>query len=126
MKYPGTDIIQGVVTYGVHMTAFVSDPDASHGMKLWIPRRAAGKQTYGGMLDNTVAGGMATGEDPFECLIRESDEEASLPGKLVRQNATPHGTISYIYIRESRAGGETGMVSIFSVIVILYMDDLRN
>jgi hypothetical protein len=56
----------GVVTYGVHMTAYVRSPESSHGMKIWIPRRAAGKQTYGGMLDNTVAGGMATGEGPLE------------------------------------------------------------
>ena len=94
------------------MTAFVRDPAASHGMKLWIPRRAAGKQTYGGMLDNTVAGGLATGEEPFECLVRESDEEASLPEEVIRMNATLHGTITYIYIRGSQAGGETGMVSV--------------
>jgi hypothetical protein len=47
----------GVVTYGVHMTGFVRDDGASFGMKIWVPRRAKNKQTYGGMLDNTVAGG---------------------------------------------------------------------
>ena len=94
------------------MTAFVRDSTASHGIKFWIPRRAAGKQTYGGMLDNTVAGGLTAGEEPIECLVRESDEEASLPEKLVRENATSHGTITYIYIRGSQAGGETGMVRI--------------
>jgi hypothetical protein len=36
----------GIVTYGVHMTAFVRDESASYGLKLWIPRRAKGKQTY--------------------------------------------------------------------------------
>lgn len=36
----------GVVTYGVHMTAFVKDESASYGLKLWVPRRAKGKQTY--------------------------------------------------------------------------------
>jgi 8-oxo-dGTP pyrophosphatase MutT (NUDIX family) len=79
-------------------------------MKIWIPRRAAGKQTYGGMLDNTVAGGMATGEDVVECLIRESDEEASLPAEFVRENAKAAGTITYIYIRGEQAGGETGLI----------------
>jgi hypothetical protein len=47
----------GVVTYGVHMTAFVRDEGSSYGIKIWVPRRAKNKQTYGGMLDNTVAGG---------------------------------------------------------------------
>jgi hypothetical protein len=47
----------GVVTYGIHMTGFVRDEGSSHGIKIWVPRRAKSKQTYGGMLDNTVAGG---------------------------------------------------------------------
>jgi hypothetical protein len=48
----------GVVTYGVHMTGFVrgEGADGVKGMKIWVPRRATTK-TYGGMLDNTVAGG---------------------------------------------------------------------
>ncbi|KAH8602120.1 thiamine pyrophosphokinase-related protein-like protein [Bisporella sp. PMI_857] len=100
----------GVVTYGIHMTAFVRDEGASYGLKMWVPRRAKSKQTYSGMLDNTVAGGMATGEEPFECLVREADEEASLPADLVRGRATAHGTVTYIYVREQRAGGESGLV----------------
>jgi 8-oxo-dGTP pyrophosphatase MutT (NUDIX family) len=62
------------------------------------------------MLDNTVAGGMATGEEPFECLVREADEEASLPEQLVRQHAQPQGTLTYMYIRGGQAGGEEGMI----------------
>lgn len=62
------------------------------------------------MLDNTVAGGIATGEDPFESLVREADEEASLPEALVRERARHHGMVTYMYIRERRAGGESGMV----------------
>jgi 8-oxo-dGTP pyrophosphatase MutT (NUDIX family) len=100
----------GIVTYGVHMTAFVRSPESSFGMKLWIPRRASGKQTYGGMLDNTVAGGMATGEEPLACLVREAEEEASLPNDLVKRNSTSHGTITYIYIRTPKASGETGLI----------------
>lgn len=92
------------------MTAYVRSPDSSHGMKLWVPRRAKNKQTYGGMLDNTVAGGMATGEEPFECLVREADEEASLPEALVRGAVKAMGKVTYLYVREERAGGETGLV----------------
>jgi len=100
----------GVVTYGIHMTAYVRAKDEKHGIKIWVPRRAKTKSTYGGMLDNTVAGGIASGEDPWECLIRESEEEASLPEELVRAKAESKGTITYVYIREPRAGGESGLV----------------
>lgn len=97
----------GIVQYGVHMMAYVRSVD---GMKLWVPRRARNKQTYGGMLDNTIAGGISTGEEPLECLVREAAEEASLPEALVRSGAKPAGTVAYFYIRDSRAGGETGLL----------------
>lgn len=100
----------GIVTYGCHMTAYVKSKDAGEEMKIWVPRRAATKQTYGGMLDNTVAGGIATGESPFESLVRESAEEASLPEDLVRKGAKAVGTVTYFHIRDHRAGGETRML----------------
>lgn len=97
----------GLNTYGVHMTAYVQTSD---GMKIWVPRRSSNKQTYGGMLDNTVAGGLASGETVLECLIREAAEEASLPEALVRENAKACGTVSYFYIRDKNAGGEIGLM----------------
>lgn len=100
----------GVVSFGVHMTCFVRDPSASYGIKMWVPRRAEDKSTYGGMLDNTVAGGIAAGEDKFESLVREADEEASLPEELVRKNTKACGSITYIHVRDERAGGEVGLV----------------
>jgi 8-oxo-dGTP pyrophosphatase MutT (NUDIX family) len=100
----------GVVTYGIHMTCYAKSPESSHGIKIWVPRRAKTKSTYAGMLDNSVAGGVATGGEPLECLIRESDEEASLPEELVREKVKAQGTITYIYIREPRAGGESGLI----------------
>ena len=95
----------GVVTYGVHMTAFVRD---GHDMKIWVPKRSKTKQTYPSMMDNTVAGGLTTGEKPFKCLIREAEEEASLPEAAVRP-AKPCGTLTYFHVRDARAGGETGL-----------------
>ena len=95
----------GVVTYGVHLTAFVK---TSEGMKIWVPRRSETKQTYPGMMDNSVAGGLSTGEKPFECLIRESAEEASLPEEVACK-ATACGTLTYFHVRDARAGGETGL-----------------
>ncbi|KAL4821396.1 NUDIX hydrolase domain-like protein [Aspergillus spinulosporus] len=97
----------GIVAYGIHATAYVEDEE---GLKLWVPRRSKTKQTYPSMLDNTVAGGMSTGEKPFECLVREAMEEASLPEDVVRANATATGCVSYTYTRDSRAGGETDLV----------------
>lgn len=97
----------GVVTYGIHMTAYVKTPD---GIKIWVPRRAKTKQTYGGMLDNTVAGGISTGENPFECMVREAAEEASFSEELVRSSAKTCGAVSYCYLRDERAGGETGLL----------------
>ncbi|KAI4188113.1 MAG: hypothetical protein L6R41_002365 [Letrouitia leprolyta] len=96
----------GIVTYGVHMTTYVRTKD---GMKIWVPKRAKGK-TYGGLLDNTVAGGIATGEIPSDCIVREAAEEASFPEDLVRSCMKPCGTISYFSFRDERAGGEVGLL----------------
>ena len=100
----------GVTRYGVHLTAFVRDSNAPYGVKLWTPRRALDKSTFPGMLDNTAAGGLTTGEVPFECIIREADEEASLPEEVVRKDAKDAGTITYVYISEEKHVGEDGLV----------------
>ncbi|OPB39910.1 thiamine pyrophosphokinase [Trichoderma guizhouense] len=100
----------GTARYGVHMVAYVEDSTAPYGMKLWVPKRASNKSTFPGMLDNTVAGGLMTGEDPFECIIREADEEASLPDPLVRGTAEWVGNVTYIYITEAKYVGEDGYI----------------
>jgi 8-oxo-dGTP pyrophosphatase MutT (NUDIX family) len=102
----------GTTRYGVHMTAFVRrrDADSKYDFRIWVPKRSANKSTYPGMLDNTVAGGLMTNEDPFECIIREADEEASLPEHIVRARATETGTVTYIYITDERSGGDAGYI----------------
>lgn len=105
----------GIVTYGCHMTAYTmktkeGGEEGEKEMHLWVPRRAASKQTYGGMLDNTVAGGISTGESAFESLVREAQEEASLPEDVVRKGAKAVGTVTYFHIRDQRAGGETRLL----------------
>lgn len=101
----------GVVTYGVHLTAYQRVKIASQeAFKIWVPRRAKGKSTYPGMLDNTVAGGISVGESPLESLIREASEEASFPETLVRENAKAVGAVTYFHVRDERAGGETGLM----------------
>ncbi|KAI9801783.1 MAG: hypothetical protein M1825_003155 [Sarcosagium campestre] len=99
----------GVITYGVHMTVYVREP-SSKTLRIWVPRRSATKQTYPGMLDNSVAGGMGAGEVALKCLVREAQEEASLPESLVREHARACGAVTYFYVRDERAGGETGLL----------------
>jgi 8-oxo-dGTP pyrophosphatase MutT (NUDIX family) len=102
----------GTTRYGVHMTAFIrrNDGDSQYDFRIWVPKRAATKSTYPGMLDNTVAGGLMTNEDFFECMIREADEEASLPEKVIRERAREVGTVTYVYITDERSGGEPGYI----------------
>ena len=97
----------GIVTYGVQMLAYTEDPAGE--LKIWIARRAATKRTYPGMLDSTVGGSMCTGETPFECLVRESAEEACLKEDLIRSKAKSCGAISYICRTDERGGGELGL-----------------
>ncbi|KAG8759851.1 hypothetical protein FRC14_004812 [Serendipita sp. 396] len=81
----------GVVTYGVHLTMYTAD------YRVWVPRRAKTKQTFGGLLDNTVAGGIPRGYSPFESIVKECMEEASLEEGVVRPNIKPVGAVSYFY-----------------------------
>lgn len=97
----------GVVTYGVHMTCYRYVEGGQ--LRLWTPTRAMDKKTYPGMMDNTVAGGVATGEGAMECLVREAAEEASLSETIVREKAKAVGTVTYFHVRDHRAGGETGL-----------------
>lgn len=60
------------------------------------------------MLDTSVGGELSTGETPWSCLIRESEEEALLGEALVR-SAKEAGTVSYFYISGDRSDGETGL-----------------
>jgi 8-oxo-dGTP pyrophosphatase MutT (NUDIX family) len=100
----------GCMRYGVHMTAYTAAPQARHGIKIWVAKRAADKSSYPGMLDNTAAGGFMTGEDFFECMVREADEEAALPEVVMRERAKMVGTVSYLFVTDERAGGEPGWI----------------
>lgn len=97
----------GIPTFGIHLTAYVEGKD---GIQIWVPRRAKDKTTYPGMLDNTVAGGMAFGEEPLGSIIREATEEASFPEDVVRHGIKAAGTVSYFYIQDPREGEESGLL----------------
>lgn len=100
----------GFMRYGIHLIAHVRCPTAPHGIKLWVPKRSKFKNAWPGLFDSTVAGGLMTDENPFECVIRESDEEASLPERIVREHAKLAGTVKYIYMTESRPAIDDGYI----------------
>jgi hypothetical protein len=50
-----------------------------------------------GMLDNSVAGGIPSGLGPWESMMKESMEEASLAEDIVRSHAYPIGAVSYFF-----------------------------
>ncbi len=81
----------GISASGVHMTGYVRRAD---GLWIWVPRRARGKSTYPGMLDNTVAGGQPIGLGRRENLIKECQEEAGIPAGLAAR-AVEVGRIDY-------------------------------
>jgi hypothetical protein len=72
----------GVRSYGVHLNGIVRRSDDLH---LWIGRRAKDKPVAPGKLDNLVAGGQPAGMSLAENLIKECEEEASIPEALARQ-----------------------------------------
>ncbi|KAH7337492.1 NUDIX hydrolase domain-like protein [Rhizoctonia solani] len=81
----------GVVTYGVHMTMYTSD------YRIWVPRRSKTKQTWPGFLDNSVAGGIPGGMTPFESMVKECEEEASLAEDIARKHLKCVGAVSYFF-----------------------------
>ena len=50
--------------------------------------------SYPGILDNTV-GGLRSGENPIDCIVRECEEELSLDPAYVCANINACDTVSY-------------------------------
>jgi 8-oxo-dGTP pyrophosphatase MutT (NUDIX family) len=82
----------GLLARGVHLNGYVRTPT---GPQLWIARRATGKRTFAGHLDNVVAGGQAAGYDARQTLVKECAEEAGIPSVLA-ERAVPVGSIGYV------------------------------
>ncbi|CAO3621391.1 unnamed protein product [Cunninghamella blakesleeana] len=81
----------GISTFGVHINVFIRDQGV---IKMWVARRSLSKQTWPGVLDNCVAGGMPFTYSTKETVIKECDEEASIPESLA-SNARSVSIISY-------------------------------
>jgi 8-oxo-dGTP pyrophosphatase MutT (NUDIX family) len=123
-KYPTVQLLRsaarlfGICSRGAHMTAFVR---TNNGIKIWVGRRAAHLVTYPGKLDTTVAGGVRADESPFECIVHEAAEEASLPAEFVRNNAKACGAITYVAASGTAYGDDSNMMTP----VILYNYDIE-
>lgn len=74
----------GLQSRAVHLNGVLADG------RMWIGQRAASKAVDPLRLDNLVGGGIAAGESPAQCLLRECDEEAGIPPAWVTQ-ARPTG-----------------------------------
>lgn len=99
----------GVVMYGVHINGYVVGSDDK--IKLWVPRRAANKPTYPGMLDNTVAGGLGYPYGPLETCYKECYEEAGLKEEYVAQHIKSAGVVSYLYqLKPNDFESEMGLI----------------
>ena len=108
----------GIISRGAHLTVYTKN---SKGMMIWVPRRSPKLFTYPNCLDTTVAGGVAAGEGPFECIVREAAEEASLPEDRVRENTMATGCLSYVGLSDAPGGGEMGLICP----TIIYVYDLE-
>ncbi|CDK29949.1 unnamed protein product [Kuraishia capsulata CBS 1993] len=101
----------GVVMYGVHIIGYVPPNVSSNGvLKIWVPRRSATKQTYPGMLDNTVAGGLGYPYGLQETCLKECYEEAGLDPEFVKQNCKSAGVLSYMYQHAREYETEAGLI----------------
>lgn len=84
----------GTSGYGVFLNGFVEAPDSPGGVKLWVGTRSRSKQTYPGLRDSVVAGGITEGRGPSETMSRECMEEAGIPAELASR-AAPTGLLCY-------------------------------
>ncbi len=83
----------GVTGYGVHINGYVKRPD---GIYMWIAKRSLNKPTAPGKLDQIVAGGLPYDLSPMENVIKECEEEASIPAAIAAL-AMPVSCLSYAY-----------------------------
>lgn len=83
----------GITGYGVHINGYVKNAD---GIFMWVAKRALNKPTDPGKLDQIAAGGQPYDLSPRDNVIKECEEEASIP-KILAEKAQPVSAISYYY-----------------------------
>nr|POE47108.1 uncharacterized protein CFP56_00440 [Quercus suber] len=93
----------GITGRGAHLTMYTRTSTGS--LKIWVPRRSPTMFTYPNKLDTSVAGGVPAHQTPWENLVQEADEEASLPARLITSSAKAGGVLTYLH------RGRAGLVS---------------
>jgi 8-oxo-dGTP pyrophosphatase MutT (NUDIX family) len=83
----------GVRARGVHLNGWRR---TATGPQLWLARRARGKRTFPGHLDNLVAGGQSLGFDAMTTLVKECAEEAGMSAALAGR-AVATGELAYAW-----------------------------
>jgi len=101
----------GTRAYGVHLNGYRKQADA---LCLWIGRRSPYKQTAPDKLDNLVAGGIGNGHGVGETLVKEGEEEASIPLGLIK-SAVPGGAVSYRM--ETRLGIRDAVLFVYDLAI---------
>ncbi|MSO55126.1 MAG: DUF4743 domain-containing protein [Rhodospirillales bacterium] len=86
----------GIRAYGVHINGFVR---TRTGIEMWIGKRALDRAMAPGKFDQMVAGGQPAGLGLLDNVIKECEEEASIPEALARR-ALQVGVISYATARD--------------------------
>ena len=81
----------GTRAYGVHLNAYLRQGES---LCLWVGRRSPAKQVAPNKLDNLVAGGIGNEHGVRDTLLKEGEEEASIPTSLMSQ-AISAGAVSY-------------------------------
>ncbi len=69
----------GLTSAASHLNGYVRSAD---GLRVWIARRSATKSVDPGFLDTLVGGGIPSGQDASQTLLRESHEEAGIEREL--------------------------------------------
>jgi 8-oxo-dGTP pyrophosphatase MutT (NUDIX family) len=80
----------GLTSSASHLNGFVQGRD---GMRVWIARRSATKSIDPNRLDSLVGGGIPSGQDSWQALLRECHEEAGIESALAVQ-ATAVGALA--------------------------------
>eukprot|EP00124_Ichthyophonus_hoferi_P004997 Ihof_evm3s634 gene=Ihof_evmTU3s634 len=98
----------GIKTYGCHVNGYVIGPNDDI-QSLWVARRSKSKPTWPNCLDNVVAGGLPVGISVKANVVKECEEEGSIPQSLATK-AKPVGAISYTSISQRGVKPETQFV----------------
>jgi hypothetical protein len=99
----------GTRAYGVHLNGYLRQGETLY---LWVGRRSPGKQIAPNKLDNLVAGGIGNEHGVGETLLKEGEEEASIPGSLMSR-AISAGAVSYRM--ETRLGIRDDVLFVYDI-----------